>query len=103
MKKYIIVSLLLGSSMLVADSGKEIAKKAQLPAELTAKMQANPIKVRYTNYRGETAVRTIVPINFYFGKTEYHPEEQWLIRLWDVDRNAERIYALKEITEWHVK
>jgi len=102
-KRNAIVLVCLGSIMLTAANSKDVAKKVQLPAEITAAMQSNPIKVLYTNYRGETAVRTIVPINFYFGKTEYHPEEQWLIRLWDVDRNAERIYALKEITEWHVK
>lgn len=96
-----IFFLCLGSTMLATMNHQEVGKAVQFPAELTEKMQSNPIKVRYTNYRGETAIRTIVPINFYFGKTVYHPEEQWLIRLWDVDRNAERIYALKEI-EWIV-
>lgn len=63
----------------------------------------NPIKVEYTNYRGEKGIRTIVPISFYFGSTEYHPQEQWLVKLWDVDRQAERVYALKEITRWFVE
>ncbi len=86
--------------MIAADSAKNTSG---LPAELTGLALKNPIKVRYTNYRGETAVRTIVPISFYFGSTEYHKEEQWLVKLWDIERDAERIYALKEITEWFVK
>lgn len=76
---------------------------ATLSAEITAQAYANPIKVRYTNYRGETAVRTIIPIRFYFGKTEYHPHEQWLVEVWDVERNAMRVYALKDISAWFVE
>lgn len=76
--------------------------KVQPPQQLGQKELANPIKVKYTNYRGEAAVRTIVPIRFYFGKTEYHPEEQWLVELWDIERGAIRIYALKEVTQWFV-
>ena len=63
----------------------------------------HPIKVRYTNYRGETAVRTIVPMEVYVGKTEYHPHEQWLLKVWDVEKGAERIYALKDISQWFVE
>lgn len=60
----------------------------------------NPIKVLYTNYRGQTAIRTIVPVLIYFGSTEYHPHEQWLLEVWDVERGAIRTYALKEISQW---
>lgn len=63
------------------------------------KEKAHPIKVIYTNYRGETAVRTIIPLRFFFGSTEYHTEEQWLLELWDVEKDALRVYALKDI-QW---
>jgi len=58
------------------------------------------VRVVYTNWRGETAERTIVPVEIYWGKTEWHPEEQWLLTVWDVERNAERCYALKDIKKW---
>jgi len=64
---------------------------------------AQHIKVRYTNYRGEVAVRTIVPMEVFWGKNEYHTHEQWLLRVWDVEKGAERIYALKDINEWYMK
>lgn len=99
MKKVIIV-LFLGINVLAADLAKD---NVVTPAGITSAMMNHPIKVRYTNYRGEAAIRTIVPLNFYFGSTEYHKEEQWLVKLWDVERGAERIYALQEITEWFVK
>jgi len=60
-----------------------------------------PIKVQYTNYRGETAIRTIIPSRVFWGATEYHPEEQWLLEVYDVERKATRIYALKDITQWY--
>lgn len=50
--------------------------------------------VAYRNYRGEVAVRTFYPRRLWFGSTEYHPEEQWLLDVWDVDKDAERTYAL---------
>jgi len=98
--KLILLLAFLGSSMFAHNTPGNLSN---LPTGLTRQALANPIKVRYTNYRGETAVRTIVPIRFYFGKTEYHPREQWLIELWDVDRDALRVYALAEITQWFVE
>ena len=57
------------------------------------------IKVRYTNYRGEMAIRLVVPVQIYWGSTQYHPGDQWLLKVWDVERAAERIYAFKDINE----
>jgi len=78
-------------------NGKETAKQETIT--ISPEFLKHPMKVRYTNWRGETAIRTIVPLEVYFGKTEYHPEEQWLLKVWDVERSAERIYAFKEIKE----
>lgn len=50
--------------------------------------------VAYRNYRGEVAVRSFYPRRLWFGSTEYHPEEQWLLDVWDLDKDAERTYAL---------
>ena len=61
------------------------------------------ICVVYKNYRGETASRKIIPLRLYFGKTEYHPEKQWLLHLWDLDRRDYRTYALKDIISWDFK
>jgi hypothetical protein len=54
------------------------------------------IRFRYTNWRGETAVRTVVPRVFIYGSSEFHPEPQWLMRAYDVDKEAERDFALKD-------
>lgn len=58
------------------------------------------VSVIYTNWRGETAERMIVPIELYWGSSEWHPKEQWLLKVWDVERGAYRAYALKDIKKW---
>jgi hypothetical protein len=64
--------------------------------------QAQQVKVRYRNYRGEVSERTIVPRSLYWGATEYHPHEQWLLSVWDVEKQAERTYAFKDILEFDI-
>jgi predicted DNA-binding transcriptional regulator YafY len=58
------------------------------------------IEILYTNYRGETARRKIVPGTLRFGATEYHPQPQWLLDAFDVEKQAERTFAMHDIQEW---
>lgn len=53
--------------------------------------------VRYTNYRGETAVRRLRPIMFWFGATEWHPKPQWLLKAVDSDRGVTRDFAVADM------
>ncbi len=62
------------------------------------------IKVCYTNWRGETSIRNIVPWKrclktktFYWGKTKHYEQAQWLLTAWDVDRHKYCRLALKDI------
>jgi hypothetical protein len=54
------------------------------------------IRVNYRNYKGEVAIREITPRSIRFGATEHHPEPQWLMEVWDHDKDAERTYAMKD-------
>lgn len=58
------------------------------------------VSIVYTNYKGETAIRKIIPEKIWFGKTEWHPEDQWLMDAYDVDKKANRSFALKDIRVW---
>lgn len=59
------------------------------------------VTVRYKNYRGEVAVRKFVPTGkMWFGRTEYHPQDQWIMQVFDCERNAYRDYALQDILEF---
>ena len=58
------------------------------------------ISIVYTNWKGKTAIRRITPLNFYHGSTEYHPKPQWLVDAWDLEKKANRTFALKDIHVW---
>ncbi len=51
----------------------------------------------YTNYRGEQAERRVIPARIWFGSTDWHPEPQWLLEAFDLDRGAERSFAMRDI------
>ncbi len=55
------------------------------------------LKITYTNHRGETAERHILPKEIWYGSTQWHPEEQWLLKAHDQEKDAERDFALKGI------
>ena len=54
----------------------------------------------YRNYRGEISVRLMRPIMVAFGANGFHPEPQWLLHGWDINRDAERTFAMKDISDW---
>ncbi len=65
------------------------------------KADANTVAmILYRNYRGETSVRRIIPRQIRFASTEWHPEEQWLLDAYDLDRQADRSFALRDVIEW---
>ena len=57
----------------------------------------------YTNYKGKTAVRRIIPKNIVYGHTEWHPENQWLMDAYDIEKKADRTFAMKDIKTWFVE
>ncbi|WP_201404240.1 hypothetical protein [Kaistia sp. 32K] len=56
-----------------------------------------PVAIIYTNWRGETAERLIIPGAVWFGTTNWHPDPQWLLRAFDVEKQADRDFAPKEL------
>lgn len=55
-----------------------------------------PVSFVYKNYEGITSIRDVIVHSFYFGVTEWHEEEQWLLHGYDVDKQADRTFALKD-------
>lgn len=60
------------------------------------------VEFTYTNYRGVTEVRRVVPINIWHGTTEWHPRKQWFLHAWDLDRQAARDFTWADIQGWAV-
>jgi predicted DNA-binding transcriptional regulator YafY len=60
------------------------------------------VTIVYTNYKGKTGVRRIIPKSIFFGHNEWHIEDQWLMNALDLDKNADRTFAMKDIKAWYV-
>ena len=58
------------------------------------------LKFDYINWEGKQAVRTVKPIKIWFGKTKWHPKEQWLLKALDLEKNEERDFSLKDIIKF---
>jgi predicted DNA-binding transcriptional regulator YafY len=58
------------------------------------------VHIIYKNWKNETSERHILPLEIWFGATEWHTAEQWLLRATDLDKNEERNFAIKDILEW---
>ena len=77
------------------------------------KTHMKKVTCTYKNHRGETSVRLVRPLHdsetpdcfggrfvIIFGATQYHPEPQWLMRAFDINKDAERSFAMKDISDW---
>lgn len=58
------------------------------------------VRIEYTNHKGTRSWRHIRPIEMVFGSTQWHPRAQWLLRAWDVDKQAERTFAMSDVHAW---
>ena len=66
-------------------------------------MEEKEVRILYTNWRGETAVRRILPKEIIFSSNEWHKEKQWLLIAQDLDKEAERSFAMKDIRSWFLE
>jgi hypothetical protein len=55
----------------------------------TTDVTPEAVRVRYTNWRGETSNRRLLLGALRFGTTDWHPEPTWLILAFDVDHPAQ--------------
>lgn len=56
-----------------------------------------PITFFYRNWRGHSAIRSVLPRSVYFGSNKWHPTPQWFLRAIDLNRCEERDFALADI------
>lgn len=59
------------------------------------------VTATYVNWRGETQTRRFVPLELFWGASEWHPEPQHLLKAYDLDRRTERTFAMSGfVTPW---
>ena len=62
--------------------------------------QNTPLSFKYKNWKGKIGVRNVLPIKLWFGHTEFHTEDQWILKAWDLDKKDYRDFAVKDIIKW---
>jgi predicted DNA-binding transcriptional regulator YafY len=55
------------------------------------------ITFRYRNWQGVTADRSARIICLVYGSTDWHPEPQWLLKAFDFEKQAERLFAIRDM------
>lgn len=58
------------------------------------------VTIIYTNWKGETRQRIIIPKSIEFKSTKWHKDEQWILNALDVEKNEDRGFAIKDIKNW---
>lgn len=59
------------------------------------------VVIDYTNWEGKRSYRRIKPTGMTYGTTDWHPEPQHLLHARDLDKHADRQFALKDIHNWN--
>lgn len=76
---------------------------ASIMAQLAEVDDQTVVEISYTNYRGETSTRRILPSRLWFGSAEWHPAPQWILDAWDLDKCALRSFAVRDIGSWRAR
>ena len=58
------------------------------------------LKFKYLNWEKKTAIRTVKPIKIWYGETQFHPQKQWFLKAFDLDKKEERDFAMKDIIKF---
>lgn len=59
-------------------------------------MTDHPLVFYYTNWRGQTDLRRVRPVRVWHGKSGFHAQPQWFLAAYDLDRRAQRDFALAD-------
>lgn len=64
--------------------------------------ESEEVWIDYMNHRGVRRWYRVLPIDggLRFDASQWHPERQWVMAAYDVDRDLARTFALKDIHAW---
>lgn len=58
----------------------------------------NHIEFDYINWKGIAGHRKVKVLGFSYESNEYHPEKQWLLKAYDLEKKEKRIFAIKDMS-----
>ena len=73
----------------------------KLPRLRQSVIDKKPVKFKYKNWKGETKKRHVLPLEVYYGSTEYHKTNQWLLKGIDLSKKQERVFAVDDISKFY--
>lgn len=85
--------------IIAADNvSKRLKSSILINAQAVGVDEAAPLTVGYTNYRGDYAIRKIIPIYIWYGTSRFHAEDgpQYFLHGYDCDKLGHRDFALKD-------
>lgn len=56
------------------------------------------VEFDYVNWQGIESKRAVYIKGFYYGSTEYHKENQFLMRGFDLHKSADRVFAMNDMS-----
>jgi predicted DNA-binding transcriptional regulator YafY len=56
------------------------------------------IEFDYVNWKGVKGRRKVEVNEFHYDSTKYHPEKQWLLEAFDLDKGELRIFAMRDMS-----
>lgn len=65
---------------------------------IPSSQQKKEITFKYKNWRGDTAVRTVIPQNIWYGESQWHSGFQWFMRAHDIEKGEIRDFALADMS-----
>lgn len=54
------------------------------------------IDLEYTNWKGDTRIRKVIPLRVWYGSTKFHGAPQWLLKVRDLEKDAERDFSMAD-------
>lgn len=70
----------------------------RLAADLPLVLPVKPVEFVYRNWRDVVSRRHVVPIRIWFGTTGFHPDQQWFLRAYDLEKAEYRDFAFSDIS-----
>lgn len=64
-------------------------------------MENKQVSIIYTNYKEKTNQRSIIPKKIIFSSNEWHKEQQWFLIAYDIEKKADRTFAMKNIINFN--
>lgn len=80
-----------------SDKRETSQNKITFEDEIKYPISDRPVRILYKNYKGKEKYRDIIPLKLFYGSNQWHPEPQYLLQAFDLDKKEVRDFALNNL------